>query len=71
MTYTLYMPLEFRAGVMKVGNGLVVNIPKVICDSFQIKKGDTLVLRVNDDVIEIPLALKKSVGKDKQLQHAR
>lgn len=49
------MELKFQASVMKVGNGLAITIPKIVCDTFHIEKGDNLPLVVNDDGIFIPL----------------
>lgn len=58
------MALEFKASVMKVGNGLLITIPKAVCDGFRIEKGDTLTLRVTDDSITIPLSERQRAIHD-------
>ncbi len=61
------MELKFKASVMKVGNGRVVTIPKVICDNFNIQKGDIVDLIVDDNGIHISLTGKahKTAMKEK------
>lgn len=54
------MELKFEASVMRVGNGLVITIPKIVCDTFGIEKGDTVELRVTDDGMFIPFSKKAS-----------
>lgn len=65
------MPIEFKATVMKVGNGLLVTLPKPICDGFGIQKGDILTIRVKDEIIEIPLDEKKGSTHDREAQKLR
>lgn len=63
------MPLEFKGTVMKVGNGLLLTIPKPICDGYKIQKGDVVTIRVEDDKLTIPLSdiehrtIQKQPGK--------
>jgi antitoxin component of MazEF toxin-antitoxin module len=49
------MPLAFKSTVMKVGNSLVLVLPKPLCDGFGIKKGSVLNVTARDDGIYIPL----------------
>lgn len=59
---------------MRVGNGLVVTIPKIVCDTFHIDKGDDLPLFVNDDGIFIPLtdeATERIESKNLRTTHQR
>jgi len=44
---------------MKVGNSLVVILPKPVIDTFPIKKGDSVSLMVTEKGIYIPLSAKK------------
>lgn len=54
------MGLLFNGSVMKVGNSLVVVLPKPITDNFGIEKGDTIKMVVTDKGIYIPLSQKAS-----------
>lgn len=65
------MPLEFTATVMKVGNGLLITLPKAVCDGFKIEKGDQLKLRVKDDEIVIPMSEKNERTPDKEARRLR
>lgn len=49
------MVMKFRATVMKVGNSLVLVLPKSVCNGFGIVKGQVLDLIVRDDGISIPI----------------
>ena len=61
------MPVEFTSKVMKVGNSLVMVLPKAVCDGFKIDKGAMLLLKVSDDGIYIPLR----VESQKDIQRLR
>ncbi len=45
------MPLELKVIVGRVGHSLRVTIPKDIADTLNIKKGDTLAMRLTDGEI--------------------
>jgi AbrB family looped-hinge helix DNA binding protein len=47
------MPIEFRVKVQKVGGSLQITIPKPICESLRISKGDNLSLTVSDSEISV------------------
>ncbi|MDE1816739.1 MAG: AbrB/MazE/SpoVT family DNA-binding domain-containing protein [Thaumarchaeota archaeon] len=53
------MEFTFKSAVMKVGNSLVVNLPKPVVEVFSIDKGDSLNLLVTEKGIYIPLTAKK------------
>jgi antitoxin component of MazEF toxin-antitoxin module len=55
--------LKFTSSVMKVGNSLVLVLPKPLCDGFGIGKGDTLDLAVTDKGIYIPIEQKAKPDK--------
>jgi len=52
------MPLMFNGSVMKVGNSLVVVLPKPIVDNFGIEKGDQIEMVVSEKGIYIPITTK-------------
>ena len=54
------MPFTFKGTVSKVGNSNMLTLPKPLCDSFGIEKGDSLSLVVTDKGIYIPLVAKKN-----------
>ena len=53
------MEFTFKSAVMKVGNSLVVTLPKPVTNALEIKKGDTVNLMVTEKGIYIPLTAKK------------
>jgi antitoxin component of MazEF toxin-antitoxin module len=57
------MEFTFKSAVMKVGNSLVVNLPKPVVDVFSIDKGDTVDLMVTEKGIYIPLSAKKETNR--------
>jgi len=57
----------FKSGVMKVGNSLVVVLPKPVVDVFSIEKGDSLSLMITEKGIYIPLLAKKE-SKQKETE---
>uniref|UniRef100_A0A7C3IT69 AbrB/MazE/SpoVT family DNA-binding domain-containing protein n=1 Tax=Candidatus Methanomethylicus mesodigestus TaxID=1867258 RepID=A0A7C3IT69_9CREN len=52
------MPTVFEVKVGRVGNSLKITLPKPACDGFDLKVGDTLVITVMDEAIEV----KKKTG---------
>jgi antitoxin component of MazEF toxin-antitoxin module len=54
----IIMPLMFSGNAMKVGNSMVVVLPKTIVDNFGIEKGDSIKMVVTDKGIYIPLSPK-------------
>lgn len=48
----------FNGSVMKVGNSLVVVLPKPIVDNFGIQKGDQIEMVVSEKGIYIPVTTK-------------
>ena len=65
------MPVQFKASVMKVGNGLLITLPKPVCDGHGIKKGDFLMMYVTDDEIIIPFAEKSSYIEDPAIKRLK
>jgi antitoxin component of MazEF toxin-antitoxin module len=45
------MPVKFEVSVMQVGNSLRITIPKEIVKYFNVKKGDTVTMWVDDSHI--------------------
>ncbi len=58
--------LTFTTTVMKVGNSLVLTLPKPVCEGFGIEKGDTISLAVTDKGIYIPREQKTKPDKKTQ-----
>ena len=52
------MPTVFEVKVGRVGNSLKITLPKPACDGFDLKVGDTLIITVMDEAIEV----KKKTG---------
>lgn len=52
------MPLRLESGIMKVGNSLVLVIPKALQDTFEFEKGESVPIIVGDEGIFIPLKSK-------------
>jgi len=52
------MPLKLESGIMKVGNSLVIVIPRALQDTFEFEKGTDVTLIVGDEGIFIPLKSK-------------
>jgi antitoxin component of MazEF toxin-antitoxin module len=68
------MVIKFRATVMKVGNSLVLVLPKPLCEGFGIVKGQVLELIVKDEGISIPIQenpIEAPVERDVQQAEAR
>ncbi len=68
------MPLKLEAGIMRVGNSLVLLLPKPLGDSFEIESGKKVTIIVGDEGIFVPLSsrVKKSeIEKLKELQKYR
>ena len=42
------LPVKFKIKVVQVGNSLKVTIPKEIAEHIKLKKGDTVLLYVDD-----------------------
>ena len=63
----IIMPLMFSGSAMKVGNSMVVVLPKPIVDNFGIEKGDTIKMVVTDKGIYIPLT-PKGQSKSKEVE---
>lgn len=45
------MPIKFEISVVQVGKSLKITIPVEICKHLNIKKGDTVLMSVDDDHI--------------------
>ena len=56
--------ITFTSTVMKVGNSLVLVLPKPLVEGFGIEKGDTLRLAVTDKGVYIPLGQKIKAEKE-------
>ena len=50
------MPFAFKSRVMKVGNSLVLVLPKPLCEGFGIEKGSILSVTARDNGIYIPMS---------------
>jgi putative addiction module antidote len=61
------MEFTFKSGIMKVGNSLVVILPKPVIDVFEVNKGDSVSMMVTEQGIYIPLSAKKE-AKHKQAE---
>lgn len=61
------MEFTFKSGIMKVGNSLVVILPKPVIDVFSVNKGDSVNLMVTEKGIYIPLSAKKE-SKNKEAE---
>jgi AbrB family looped-hinge helix DNA binding protein len=58
----LYVPVQFKVKLTKIGNSLRITIPKPLVDGLGLKQGDVLILTVTDDQIKI----SKAKGRGKQ-----
>jgi len=64
------MPLKFECGVMKVGNSIVMVLPKSLCDNFGIKEKTKLTVHASDDGLVIPLKQDESSFVQKEIVNA-
>lgn len=54
--------------IMKVGNSLVLTLPRIVCDNYKLEKGDTMNIAMTDDGLFIPAKLNESAFVKKALE---
>ena len=57
------MSVEFKIKVVKIGNSLRITIPKEISEFLNINEGDSVILTVNDEIINV-----KKKQKEKRIK---
>lgn len=63
-TITMSMAFKFDCGVMKVGNSIVLVLPKSLCDNFGIKDKMRLSVLATESGMIIPLKQKKDLKNE-------
>lgn len=56
--------------IMKVGNSLVLTLPRIVCDNYKLEKGNTLSIAMTDDGLFIPAKLNESSFVKEALENA-
>ncbi|HJW19405.1 MAG TPA: hypothetical protein VJ571_02465 [Candidatus Nitrosotalea sp.] len=64
------MTVTAEGRIMKVGNSLVMVLPKIVCDNYKLSKGEVLQIAMTDNGIFIPVKLNDSAFVKKELENA-
>ncbi len=64
------MTITAEGRIMKVGNSLVMTLPKIVCDNYKIEKGDSLNIAMTDSGLFIPAKQNESAFVKKELEIA-
>jgi antitoxin component of MazEF toxin-antitoxin module len=64
------MTVTAEGRIMKVGNSLVMVLPKIVCDNYSLEKGNVLNIAMTDNGIFIPIKQNDSAFIQKELENA-
>jgi len=64
------MTVTAEGRVMKVGNSLVLVLPKIVFENYSIEKGDTLKIGMTEHGLFIPAKQNESAFIQKELENA-
>jgi len=64
------MTVTAEGRIMKVGNSLVLVLPKTVCDNYGLKKGTSLEIAMTDSGLFIPAKQNESSFIKKELEIA-
>lgn len=64
------MAITAEGRIMKVGNSLVLVLPKTVCDNYGLEKGTTLQIAMTDEGLFIPAKQNESAFVKKALESA-
>jgi len=64
------MTVTVEGKIMKVGNSLVLTLPKVICDNYNLIKGNSLNIAMTENGLFIPAKQNESDFIQKEIENA-